>query len=129
MLRDLAEYALIVALISAVGAAARYWRTRGNQNWQTVEGRIFQAVHFTQDETGRGTGNYVRVMYSYQVNGEFYSGELLRSFVTSGQAERFADRYKRDMQVLIRVHPHNPELSALREDDNTTRLAQPVMAP
>ena len=115
---------LILVVVSAVAAAIRYWQRRGNQTWQTVEGRIFQAVVVTEDELGRGGANQVRVMYSYQVNGEFYSGELLRSFATFGQAERFSNRYKKDLPVIIRVHPHKPDVSVFREDDNATRLAQ-----
>ena len=115
---------LILVAVSTVAAAIRYWQRRGNQTWQTVEGRIFQAVHFTEDEIGRTGGNYVRVMYSYQVNGEFYSGELLRSFATFGQAERFSSRYKKDLPVIIRVHPHKPNVSVFREDDNAARLTQ-----
>jgi len=67
-------------------------------------------------------------MYSYQVHGEFYSGEFVRSFTTKSQADRFADRYKGDQPVLVRVHPRKPEVSVLREDDNATRLAQAAMA-
>jgi hypothetical protein len=69
------------------------------------------------------SGNFVRVMYSYQVDGEFYSGELLRSFALPVQAERFSNRYKKDLPVVIRVHPYKPDVSVLREDDGA-RLEQ-----
>ena len=114
---------LILVVISLIGVAIRYWQRRGNQTWQTAEGRIFQAVHLSEDDMGN-RGNFVRVMYSYQVDGEFYSGELVRSFALPVQAERFSNRYKKDLPVIIRVHPHKPDVSVLRDDDNAARLEQ-----
>lgn len=120
-------HVLIPAAIAGVAAAVRYWQRRGNEAWPTTEGRIFDAAYFDTDHNGRGIGPHVRVQYSYSVEGEFYSGELLKNFNTERLADRFAAQYPRGMQVIIRSHPHKHELSVMRDDDNAARL-QPSAA-
>jgi hypothetical protein len=117
-------YALIVTVVSGVAAAVRYWQRRGNEAWPITEGRIFDAAFFNTDHNDRRIGPHVRVQYSYKVEGEFYAGEVVKAFHTEAEAEDFAARYPRDLQVLIRAHPQKPELSVMRDDDNASRIEQ-----
>jgi hypothetical protein len=117
-------FALTVVLTSGAGAAVRFWQRRGNETWPITEGRIFDAAFFNTDDNGHGIGPHVRVQYSYRVAGEFYSGEIVKAFDTEKQAEAFAARYQRNLQVIVRANPAKPELSVMRDDDNAALLEQ-----
>jgi hypothetical protein len=117
-------FALIVMVVSGAGAAVRLWQRRGNESWPITDGRIFDAAFFNTDDNGRSIGPHVRVQYSYRLAGEFYSGEIVKAFDTEKQAEAFAARYPRNLQVIVRANPDKPEVSVMRDDDNAALLAQ-----
>jgi uncharacterized protein DUF3592 len=119
-----AVHFLIVAAISAVAAAVRYWQQHGNEAWPMTEARVFDAAYFNTDHNGRGIGHHVRVQYSYKVAGEYYSGEMVKTFNSERQADAFAALYPRDLQVIVRANPEKPEISVMRDDDNAANLEQ-----
>ena len=59
-----------------------------------------------------------RIGYSYNVNGDYYSGYLTRQFNDEQRAWDFVDARK-DSQVLIRYKPNRPQIAVLRESDQS----------
>ena len=88
---------------------ARRWPThQGTVEFGSVEERRVRYIRY-----------YVaRVDYSYSVNGEYYSGPLMRVFFRESSADKFVESLKGQM-VFVRSHPDHPERSALLGEDQS----------
>jgi uncharacterized protein DUF3592 len=62
----------------------------------------------------------VHVTYSFQLDGQNYSGEDSKPFFFSGRGEDDAERFKAGQTVVVRVNPHRPQRSVLRRADQIT---------
>ncbi len=71
---------------------------------------------------GTDTGYYAELSYSYQVNGEFFSGFFQKTFRMRRFAEEFVSMTE-GQQLFVRYHPEKPEVSVIRDQDNAALLA------
>jgi uncharacterized protein DUF3592 len=127
---DLAPYALILA-----GAATSYFLFYGRDripewfrslragSWRVVSGSVETAevtAFHGRSPSGLSSAEMARVSlgYSYQVDGEFYSGYFFTSFKDEQEAWNFADRWK-GKSVVIRYNPAKPDVSVLRMQEQT----------
>jgi hypothetical protein len=105
---------LIVAVI-VVGAiwGGAIWRRNVTKHWPIVNARVEQTrvIHVR----GRGLSfprYYPAILYSYQVNGQFYSGEsqLNRSSLDADDAMEMAQPWLH-RKILVHYNPKNPDKS------------------
>ncbi len=95
----------------------RMWlRRQRAESWALVDGRV--ETHDAQYLIRGRSRVYFEaaVGYSYQFQGEYYSG--LRSLGTAGSvedADTKAQVYPIGMPVKVRVNPHQPQESLLEE--------------
>lgn len=73
--------------------------------------------------TGRfeGKADNNEFSYSYSAQGEYFSGQYHKDFLTESAREEFEDRIK-GQQVFVRYQGSNPQNSVIRESDNPQLL-------
>jgi hypothetical protein len=103
----------------AIGLAATLklaLRRRRSESWPMLPARVERAEVHNED-----TGYSVTLDYSYQVNGEFFSGFYEKRFKWRRFAEEF-ETMNRGQQLFVRYDPEKPEISVLRDKDNAALL-------
>lgn len=109
---------LLVLMVIALTSAWLLWaKKRRAESWPLIPARVERAV-----VEGTDTGYYADLAYSYEVNGEFYSGFYQKSFRVRRFAEEFVS-ITHGQQLLVRYHPEKPEDSVIRDQDNAALLA------
>ena len=106
-------FAIIAAIIAAISGFLAWTKRRGASNWPMITGVVEQTC-VDQDNRGHVPG----LLYSYQVNGEYYSGQF--SF-----PDGFRDRDKAlesvkpwlQKKIYIRYKPSDPQISVLLPND------------
>lgn len=111
---------LFSALVFAWRELLRSAKERRSANWPTAWGRIttcdVKAFH------GRFGDHALGILgYSYQIEGSYYSGYLVRQFWGEQQAWTFVDAW-RDKSVLIHFKLTNPQFSVLREAEQLSAV-------
>ena len=53
------------------------------------------------------------IVYSYQVGGEYYSGQYTRESFSEEDANAVANKYRKGSAIHVHVNPGKPELSDL----------------
>jgi len=87
-------------------------RSRG---WPTVDGTIVGGN--VQKMSGRGDPPYLgEISYSYNLDGQYYSGYYQRGFFDEQKGWDFVDGAK-DRPVIIRYKASDPEITVLRMRD------------
>jgi hypothetical protein len=120
---DIARWWLegIICLGGLISSLAGWWllraRKRRAESWPMVAGRVERA-----EVEGTDTGYFADISYSYQANGEYYSGFYQKTFRMRRFAEEFVD-ITRGQQLFVRYHPEKPETSVVREQDNAALIA------
>jgi hypothetical protein len=102
---------------SVVGWLLLSTKKRRAESWPMVAGHVERAV-----VEGTDTGYTADISYSYQVNGEFFSGFYQKEF----RMRRFAEEFvaiTRGQQLFVRYHPEKPADSVIREQDNAALIA------
>jgi hypothetical protein len=102
-------------VLAVLGAVARHFQRRISDRWPVTEAHVFQTII---DQNSKATW-MCRVVYSYSLRGDYFSGEDERVFATESAAEKFEEQFPKNRKILIRYHPGNPELTMLREEDNS----------
>ena len=104
------------ALIGAGGLILR-WRLKLKQgraeSWPMVSATIDRAVVISNDN-----GYYADLLYSYSVNGDYFSGAHQKAFRREKRADEFTASVHHQ-QVWVRYRPEDPQDSLIREQDNT----------
>ena len=94
----------------------RIWRAvrfPGSSGWPLVPATVEQAIVDTH--SGRSKSYRAEIIYSYSVDGEYYSGRYECDFVWSEyEADDFAAQYPKGTTIQVHVSPAKPELSVLR---------------
>jgi hypothetical protein len=105
----------VAVLIFSAGAAAWAWfRTRHAQSWPSAQGSIMSAQ---ARSTGKSFQPWVaELVYSYVVNGEYYSGSHRIPALSESRAEKKVEGWKNRM-VVVRYSPEKHDLSALLKSD------------
>jgi uncharacterized protein DUF3592 len=90
-------------------------RDRRAQNWPAAKGNVVSCDVKTYH--GRFSDYAVGVLgYSYEVNGEYYSGYFERQYNDEQTAWTFVDS-RRNLPVVVRYKANNPQTSVLRDED------------
>lgn len=112
---------LVICAFGAISALVGWFllasKRRRAESWPMVPARVERAV-----VEGTDTGYYADLSYSYQVNGEFYSGYHQKTFRMRRFAEEFVS-ITLGQQLFVRYHPEKPEVSVIRDQDNAALLA------
>ncbi len=101
--------------VSGLVSGWRYYERQGTQNWPEVEGTVEQYRKITTDGDDRHAKH--GIAFSYSVNGEFYSGEMI--------AERLL-KFPRTEDDVRRLYPIG---SKIRVRYRTSRPEAPVPIP
>lgn len=64
-------------------------------------------------------GRVAEVAYTYTHRGEYYAGVHREPFILRSSAEDCAARFITGNHIVIRVDPKRPEISIVRQDDQT----------
>jgi len=112
-----------VAIIAAgVATMWRKWeitrilRERAADSWSTVEALVESNVVDRGFEAGVWQ---VDIRYSYCIEGEYFSGALVRRFTDKYSADRYASKFHQASKIHVRANRADPAVSLLREKDNS----------
>lgn len=101
LLRDIAPL-----LAAGGGWAWKKWKVRGNSRWPMSQAAVWSY---------RFDAKVPTVVYSYYVDGQYYSGEFevpkTKQMFSSGSALPIEQRYPQGTSFPIRYNPNNPSLS------------------
>jgi hypothetical protein len=123
---------LTISILFLAGAAALWIRQRVRlkhaRSWPSEAGRVESTAIRLQQSSGGTLGStsssYIATLtYSYAVPGQYYSGELRRSFMLQGRAEKWTGRYISGLPLTIRYNPAHPKDSVLFEDEQAEMAA------
>lgn len=92
-------------------------KKRRAESWPMTHARVERGLVESTD-----TGYYAELSYSYQVNGDFFSGFFQKTFRMRRFAEEFVSMTE-GQQLFVRYHPEKPEVSVIRDQDNAALLA------
>jgi hypothetical protein len=67
----------------------------------------------------------VEIVYSYRVDGELYTG-LQEEDILAGSNSEYIERFPKGTSFLVRVKPNRPEVSAVRDQDQTHGVRKPL---
>jgi hypothetical protein len=115
------DFWLALSLIGAAGLIG-YWlfqrvRRRRARTWPTETGRVNSTAIRLETRGDNQSVHVAEVSYSYAVGGQSYSGQLRRTFLLIGRAEKWISRYPQGAPVRIRYNPQNAGDSLLFEDE------------
>jgi hypothetical protein len=103
-----------VLIAYVIKLIVRLGRARGSSNWRLVTATI--ATSRFDDNWGWNCPT-VHIAYTYQLDGETYSGQDSKPFLFSRLGEEGAECFKPGETAKVRVDPHEPERSVLRRAD------------
>ena len=111
---------LLLALSGLIAVVVRNLRERKGQSWPVVEGTVESAQMAAVDGQARA-----EVIYSYSVNGEYYSGVFFRVTRSGRKGEEILAHFPKETRVLVHYDPRSPEVSVLDLNEIKSRLALP----
>jgi hypothetical protein len=100
-------------------AISNWWRALGSAKWPSTDAIV------TADpvkSSGYG-GTTVEVVYSYRYRDELYTGIHTEPCFGS-DSEYMQNRFPKGRSFVIRVNPSEPEVSVLRDDDQSDGVLQ-----
>jgi len=102
----------VAALAFAVGSGLVLWqRKRSSRYWPTAFGRVESVSSFEN-----GSGWETDIAYSYNVDGEFYSGEF--QLISSSERKAYEKEFNnRERKIMVRYSPRNKGISVVRMED------------
>jgi len=120
------DWRLWLAMFAAAGASIRFIRRwflkHAAQNWPMVNATVVSL--YTANTGSRDAAHWIAVLgYSYEVNGQRYSGNFgLGSHTSSDKtiAEEAGEAW-RDQKIMVRYNPEKPEKSAFLVLDGAPR--------
>ena len=106
-----AELFQVAVVIAIAASLARYWwKRRRAAEWPMTQGTVEQ--HVMSDGLDEYPIHRGVIWYSYQVNGEFYSGSYHLPESETNAQKLFA-RFPQGLKVPVRYDPREPETSLL----------------
>lgn len=112
---------LDVVIAYLVKLMLRFGRAWGSGSWQRLTARI-DSKRF--DDKWVWDCPTVHVAYTYQIDGQTYSGTDSKPFFFSTFGEVDAERFKPGETAVVRVDSHRPRRSVLKRSDQV-KLANP----
>lgn len=101
---------LDIYIVYAIKAISRFFKQRSAGEWQLVEAVVLSAVD------SRGYPD-CRIVYSYSINGQSYSGSSDVPFMFRDSAKEYAAGFEKGRKLYIRVKPGEHEISTMRDED------------
>ena len=98
-------------------SAGNWLRALGSGKWPTVDAMV------TRDPTrlNRSGCSAVEIVYSYQLDGELYTGSHEEPF-WDGSESAYIKRFPKGRGLVARVNPDEPKVSVMRDRDQTDGL-------
>jgi Protein of unknown function (DUF3592) len=93
-------------------------RAIGSEKWPTAEAIVTADPATTY---AASTGFTVDVPYTYRFQGELYTG-LLEEPADGGVGSAFMKRFAKGRRFVVRVNPAEPEVSIMRDRDQTDEV-------
>ena len=102
---------LTVALVLILAGASRIYMLRRSQMWPVSEGNPAKIL-----SEQRGTKHFLKILYSYRVQGELIQqvGKFEKYFSVANEAERWAVALNRQT-LVVHFNPKKPSESVLWE--------------
>ena len=115
------DFWFALSLIGAAGFAA-YWlfqrvRRRRARTWPRETGRVNSTTIRLERRGDYQSVHVAEVSYSYAIGAQSYSGQLRRTFLLRGRAEKWIDGYREGAPVSIRYNAKDARDSLLFEDE------------
>jgi hypothetical protein len=108
------------AIISSFKLIVLWVKTLGTSHWSCVE-----AIVTDQPMVSLQFGcPSVEVVYSYRIDGELYTGLHDEPFLMDDSQEEYIARFSTGRKFMVRVKPNSPEISIVREQDQTVDMAE-----
>ena len=101
-------------LVSLIRIEARKWRARRYKSWPEVAATIAGVSWQSQSYFPRPDA---QIVYTYRVAGGFYGGDDTKPFCLGSSAESYASQFAKGEDLIIRVKPGQPEVSAVLDED------------
>lgn len=107
----------LAILLSITSAVVFWYKRRGSHHWPSVYGTVEYGLTSDQD------GWRANLVYSYSVNGNFYSGTHSLKARNESHADELARTWK-GRNLMVCYSPKNPALSVIRMQDQ-----EPLITP
>jgi len=93
-------------------------RFHGSASWPTTQGTV--ETSDVKEVRTRNTHYFFAVMdYSYEINGEYYSGRFTKNFETESDASEYAEA-KRTNGIIVRFNPAKADHSCAVDENVAT---------
>lgn len=112
----------LVLAIVLIGAVAAFWiraqlKRKRARTWPATMGQVESTSVRLDTDITQQSRHVAEVVYSYNLQGQTYSGRLRRSFMLKGRAEKWIGRYAKGRALSIRYDPAKTKDSVLFEDE------------
>jgi len=98
-------------------SAGNWLNALGSGKWLSVDATV------TDDPTrlNRSGCSTVKIVYSYHVDGELYTGSHEEPFWDGSETD-YMNRFQRGRSLVVRVKPGEPKAAVMRDRDQTDGL-------
>jgi Protein of unknown function (DUF3592) len=90
-------------------------KARGSSRWPRQRAKVTGS----NSEYSPYGGQVAEVTYTWNRDGEYFSGMHKEPFLLHGSAVEYAARFRAGGDVIVRVKPARPEVSIIRDNDQT----------
>jgi hypothetical protein len=102
-----------VLIVFIVRISIQFFRSLRAKSWPVVKAKVTMA-----ERSGGGFGcMVVELVYDYDFNGKYYSGNHSEPFLSAGAAKEYLEEHSTDTELLVRLDPGNPDFSVVRDRD------------
>ena len=109
---DFGSVQFVLTGLLLVGATVwRFVKYFGASSWPVVNGTVEYARSAPIDNAVQA-----EITYSYEVNGEYYSGQFFKTFLRDRTADEYVARFK-GKTVPVHYNPRQPDCSKLIEKE------------
>jgi hypothetical protein len=113
------------ASILLIGALLAFWvrdriKRKRARAWPAAPGRVESSSVKLQGSGTQQSRYIANVIYSYDLDGESYSGHLQRSFILHGRAHGWIESFPKGRAITVRYNPQKVGDSLLFEDEQTS---------
>ena len=121
-----------LALAFGVWLAYKYlWPVLRSRGWQRIPARVVDVTVSEWDSLPNavnpsGALYKLQVSYSYEVNGEFYSGYYSPPVLDETDIANYRQSYPKGRPIMVRCNRSRPEDSVLVERDQQNEAPQPT---
>jgi hypothetical protein len=105
---------IIRYLIFLFRSAIRMAVARGSGEWPVVKASVTGSSCYS-----RSLGPLAEVTYAYTYKGEPFTGMNREPFILCSSAEEYVTRFREGGDLIVRVKPADPEMSTVRQRDQT----------